>query len=69
MHYNTENMETYGPTLSFKNRKALLMAIAPSAPPKNLEPVSPWLPPLPEKSRAFLFPFPWLGSMEAEGIL
>ena len=45
-------METYGPTLSFKNRKALLMAIAPSAPPKNLEPVSPWLPPLPEKSRA-----------------
>ena len=52
VHYNTENMETYGPTLSFKNRKALLMAIAPSAPPKNLEPVSPWLPPLPEKSRA-----------------
>ena len=52
MHYDTENMETYGPTLSFKNRKALLMAIAPSAPPKNLEPVSPWLPPLPEKSRA-----------------
>ncbi|KAG2613311.1 hypothetical protein PVAP13_4KG341476 [Panicum virgatum] len=28
------------------------MAIAPSAPPKNLEPVSPWLPPLLEKSRA-----------------
>ena len=52
MHYNTENMKTYGPILSFKNRKALLMVIAPSAPPKNLEPVSTWRPPLPEKSRA-----------------